>query len=302
MTASPAAASQGAARFVPHALLTAMIVIWGGSYAAVKIALDALSPFAVIAARFWLALPCLVPFLRGDLRADLERTAGPGLLTGAVLAAGYLLQTVGMRETTASMGGFLAGLLVPLVALGGCVLFHARFGVRSAIGLAFGVGGIALLCWPGDAGEAVNSTFGIAMQIGSMVSYAAHILLLSRFGRGLPALPYCVWQLAVVAIAASIAAAIDGDLGAAADRGIEWTPRVGTAVAYLGVLATALGIAVQSKVQHRIPSTQVALLFALQPLFAALIGWALLGETSSALQLLGGGLIVAGVVVTSLDR
>jgi drug/metabolite transporter (DMT)-like permease len=46
----------------------------------------------------------------------------------------------------------------------------------------------------------------------------------------------------------------------------------------------------------------VALLFALQPLFAALAGWALQGDRLGAVQWFGGALIVAGVIVTSLDR
>ncbi len=58
----------------------------------------------------------------------------------------------------------------------------------------------------------------------------------------------------------------------------------------------------QSKVQHRIPSTQAALLFATQPLFAALIAWSCLGDRMAGLHLIGGVTIVAGVVLTSLDR
>ena len=67
------------------------------------------------------------------------------------------------------------------------------------------------------------------------------------------------------------------------------------------MLATALGIGVQSKVQHRVPSTHLALLFALQPLFAALFGWLTIGDQMSSMQMLGGALIVVGVIVTSLD-
>ena len=83
---------------------------------------------------------------------------------------------------------------------------------------------------------------------------------------------------------------------------IEWDTQLVLLVAYLGVLATAMGIGVQSKVQHRVPPTPLALLFALQPLFAAICGWAVLGDRLSALQLGGGALIVLGVVVTAFER
>lgn len=294
----------GAARFAPHALMTAMIAIWGGSYAVVKVSLASLSPYAVIALRFWIAVACVLPFLRGNVRTDLRAARGPGLAAGFVHVLGYLMQTVGMTGTSSSMGGFLAGLIVPLVAVGGFVLFAARFGPGSIVGVLLGVAGIVLLCWPteGATTQQVDTPLGITLQLGSSLSYACHILLVSRFGKNAPTAAFCLWQLVVVAVASTIAAAVHGRLPADGQETVVWTPWLLFLIGYLGVLATALGIGVQSLVQHRVPSTHLALLFALQPLFAALVGWATLGDRLGGLQLLGGAVIVAGVVVTSLDR
>ncbi len=284
-----------------------MIAIWGGSYAAAKAALDSLSPYALVAVRFWIALLCLVPFLGQNARADLAASRRHGLLAGGVLSAGYLLQFVGMNETSASTGGFIAGLIVLLVAVGGAFWFRTPLGPRAAVGLTAGLAGMVMLCWPKDAdGAAPNAVHdtarGIALQVGSTVSYAMHILFLTRHGRGKPAMAYCTWQLALVSVAATVAAAIDGRFAKVPGTTVEWTLPLLFQVGYLGFLATALGIAVQSKVQHRIPSTHAALLFATQPLFAAVIAWATLGDRMERLQLVGGVTIVAGVVLTSLDR
>jgi drug/metabolite transporter (DMT)-like permease len=279
-----------------------MIAIWGGSYAVVKTALDSLSPFAVIALRFWIAVLCLLPFLRAGLFADLRRTRGPGLAAGLVLALGYVLQTAGMRETSASMGGFLAGIIVLLVGIGGFLFLGAPIGIRSAVGLLLGLCGMLMLCWPsGDPGQQ-DTLAGILLQVGSSASYAAHILLLSRYGRGLPTTAFCLWQLLFVAAAGTLVSAVDGSLGATPGVPVDWTGGLLLALAYLGVLATALGIGVQSRVQHHIAPMHVALLFALQPLFAAGIGWAALDDRMTALQLAGGATIVAGVVVTGMER
>ncbi len=286
------------ARFAPHLLLTAMIAIWGGSYAAVKVALGSLPPFTVIALRFWLAVLCLLPFLGRGIGGELRATLRPGLLAGAALTIGYLLQTVGMNETSASMGGFLAGLIVLLVGLGGLLFFHSRFGWLSVAGLLLGVGGLLLLCWPRAGGTQTDTLRGILLQIGSMIAYAMHILLLSRFGRGAPTLAFCLWQLLLVSLTSTVAALFAGDrLGS-----VQWHGTLLFAVAYLGVLATALGIGVQARVQHRIPPVHVALLFALQPLFAALVAWATIGDRMGAMQLAGGITIVGAVLLTSLDR
>lgn len=296
-------ASSGA-RYLPHLLLTAMIAIWGGSYSVVKAALATWSPFAIVTLRFWLALACLVPFLGRGALAGLRATVQPGLLAGLALTTGYLLQTAGMRETTASMGGFLAGLIVLLVAIGGCAFFGARFGWFSSLGLLLGLAGMAMLCWHGDDGGATvqNTTRGILLQVASSISYAAHVLLLSKYGRELPALPFCTWQLAAVAVAATVAVGVDGRVLADGVTAVAAPTREVWLIGYLGVLATALGIAVQSKVQHRIAPTPLAMLFALQPLFAALVGWLALGDHMAGLQWAGGAALIGALVVTSLER
>lgn len=289
--------------YAPHLVLLLLMTIWGGSYAVVKVSLESLSPFLVVAIRFWLGTLCLAVCLGRSAGADLRKTRRPGLLTGVALGVGFLLQTCGLQETSASMGGFLAGLIVLLVALGGWLLFQARFGTQSIVGLVLGLCGLLLLCWPTGTQEVVaNTPRGILLQIGSSTSFACHILMLSFFGRGAPAIAYCFWQLLLVALLATTAALVDGGLTLAELTRIEVTPPLVAYMLYLGVLATGVSIAIQSKIQHRIPPTHLALLFALQPLFAALIGWAWLGDRMGPLELLGGATIVAGVTFTSLDR
>ncbi|HEX5051961.1 MAG TPA: DMT family transporter [Planctomycetota bacterium] len=289
--------------YVPHLVLLGLNMIWGGSYSAVKVALASLPPFALIAIRFWIGVLCLLPCLGRHAAADLRRSRRAGLLTGVALTVGYLLQTLGLAETSASMGGFLAALIVLLVALGGFLIYRTKFGMRSVGGLALGLAGMLLLCWPaGEPGTGTDTPRGILLQVGSSTAFAVHILLLSHFGRGAPAIAYCTWQLLCVAVVASAAALFDGDFAAAELARVSWSPALLGVLAYTGVLATGISITVQSKVQHRIPPLHLALLFATQPLFAALVGWAALGDRMGAMQLLGGGTIVAAVLLTSLDR
>jgi drug/metabolite transporter (DMT)-like permease len=289
-------------RFLPHLILTALIAIWSLSFVASKLALASLSFGGLVAARFWLALACVVPFLGRAAVADLRRSARAGAIAGLALSLGYLLQMAGMTETTAATGGLLAGLIVPLVGLGGFLFFGARLSARVIAGLLLAVAGIAAICWPGGDGDGRTDTLrGILLQVGSSTSYAAHVLLLTHYGRHTPIAALTVWQLAIVALAGTATAAASG-FAAVGVETVVWDAKLLLLVAYLGVLASAVGIGVQAKVQHRIPPAHLALLFALQPLFAALAGWAMLGDPLGMPQLLGGTLIVLGVVVTSSDR
>jgi drug/metabolite transporter (DMT)-like permease len=288
--------------FAPHLLLLSMIVIWACSYTAVKIGLTRLAPFAVVATRFWVAVPCLLPLALRRGGQPLLASVVPGVITGLALLTGYLLQTIGMQETTASMGGFLSGLIVLLVAVGGWLILRDPLRLGAVLGLGLGIGGVVLLCLRSDAAaEIANTPRGIWLQVGSSCSYAAHILLLSRLSPRGGEMQYTFWQLLTVALGATIAMVVRGEFAAAGKPLLLDAAMLGS-VAYLGFLATALGIGVQSLVQPRIRPTHVALLFATQPLFAAIAGWAVLGDVMGWQQLAGGALIVGGIVAVSLAR
>lgn len=295
----------GTARYLPHLLLVLLIMIWSGSFAVSKVGLATLTPFGLVMVRFWIAAVCVVPFVvRAGWLGHLRQALRPGLIAGAALSSGYLLQMVGMTETSAAMGGLLAGLMVPIVAVGGFLFLGARFGGAGLAGLLLAIAGMVAICWPSDgpADGPKDTLFGILLQVGSSASYATHVLLLSRFGQRMPIAAFTFVQMVVVAGAATIAMLVTGRFAATADGIVVWNGSLLATLAYLGILSTAVAIGIQAKVQHRIPPAHVALLFTLQPLFAALCGWLALGDHLGVLQLLGGGLIVAGVVVTSLER
>lgn len=298
--------------FIPHALLTTLIAIWAGSFVVSKVAMESVTPFALVSSRFILGALCVLPFFLRTTREQRRGTLGPGLLAGLVLAVPYFLQMYGVRETTASMGGFVTGLIVLLVAVGGHFCFGARIGKLAVIGLAFGLTGVIVLCLSGDANPAAtdalqqqavqhNTVRGILLQVGSAIGFAAHILLLSHYGSRLAVAPFTFWQLAFTGVIATAGTLLVSGISVDGDQ-VAWTPSLLWAFFYLGVLATGVAIGVQANVQHKIPPTHVALLFALQPLFAAIAGWAFQGDQLEPMQWVGGALIVTGVIITSRDQ
>lgn len=293
-------------RYAPHLILLSLIAIWSASFVVSKVALRALSPSGLIAARFWLAVLCLLPFLGRNALADLRQSLRPGLAAGVALGLGYLLQMEGMTETSASMGGLLAGLIVPLVAVGGLLFYGVRMGRLAIAGLLLAIAGMVAICWPGEKlpGEHQDTLLGILLQVGASASYAGHVLMLSRFGRTQPVAALAFWQLLFVAVVGvGMAVAHHGVTADGSDLdAVVWTGELLAALLYLGVLATAIAIFVQGKVQHLVPQAHVPLLFAMQPLFAAVCGALFHGDRMGALQYLGGGMIVLGVMVTGFDR
>lgn len=289
--------------FAPQLWLLSMNLIWGVSYSAVKYALDrGLQPFALMTTRFWLACLCLLPLVAMRERDRIRGSAARGIVTGLALLLGYVLQTYGMQQTTASMAGFLSGLITLLVALGGWLLFRERLQTSTTIGLAFGFAGLLVMCWVAESeGPARKDTLaGILMQTGAAVSFACHILLMSRWSRKGEEFAFCWWQLVAVAVGASVALPLSGGAPGAMDLLLD--PRILGSIVYLAVFALAIALVVQSRMQPRIKATQVAVIFATQPLFGALGGMALLGDVLAAQEWIGGALITGGVLLAELLR
>lgn len=290
--------------YVPHLLLTSLIAIWAGSFVVAKVTMITITPFALVTSRFVIGSLCVLPFFLRTPRAQRRSTFVPGVIAGLVLAVPYFLQMYGVRETTASMGGFVTGAIVLLVAVGGALFFGARLGPATVLALLIGVTGIVTLCMAGDVpavdGAQTNGLRGVLLQLGSAVGFAAHILLLSHYGKKLPTAPFAFWQLAFTGALAGVGTLVSGVT--MDGEPVEWTPDLLLELGYLGVLATGLAIVVQAKVQPRVQPTHVALLFALQPLFTALAGWLFLGDRLGAAQWLGGGLIVSAVVIAARDQ
>lgn len=302
--------TQHRAALLPYALMLLMNAVWGASYSGIKLGLEHFSPLGLVTARFWVAVLCLAPLLRTNWR-DVRATMAPGVLTGLALLSGYVLQAFGMTETSASMGGFLAGLIVLLVGLGAWLLFREPLTRRSIVGIAFGIAGLALLCSSGadgSEGGPVDTLRGILLQIGSSCCFAAHILMISRLsplpdlasleaGRVVrPDITYCMWQLVTVSVGSALILGAAGQpvLGAMPlDASTLWE------LGYLGLVATAIGIAVQSRYQPLVRPSHLALLFATQPGFAALGGWLIMGDRMFWQHGIGSLCIIAGIVISA---
>ena len=274
--------------------LAGVMAIWGSTFAVVRVLVGgsepAVSPMLLVAVRMGLASALLVLWLalRGDLRLG-RAVWRDGIICAALLGGGFLLQIEGQRRTTASRSGFLTGLVVVFVPLLELILFRKRPSVPAAAGIALAFAGMALLSGGGSAQEA--QLVGDALTVGCAVVFAGHIVALGRVAGRHPVLPLLLVQL--VGTGAMAAAA-----GPLVERQhFTYDPRVLAALGYLAVLATLLTFGVQTWAQQRLPPVRMALLSALEPVFAAIWAAVLIGERLSGRELSGGALIVLGVVV-----
>ncbi|WP_026370557.1 DMT family transporter [Kallotenue papyrolyticum] len=284
------------------ALLVAIAMIWGTTFTVVHEAVRSYPALALIALRFWLAAVVFLPFLFWrQYRLDRRGILVGGLL-GGLLFSGFATQTLGLQHTTPARAGFITGLNVVLVPVLG-LAFGMRPARRALAGVLLAVGGLALLSWGCFLpwlGCQVTATasgarlWGDLLVLACAFAFAMHIVAVSRWGTSLPVLSLNALQMLVVAILATIGALLGRQ------PLLPPTPVVWQAAAFLGLVATALVFALQLKLQRYTTATHTALIFALEPVFAALFSWWWTGEVITTAVWLGGGLMLLGVIVAEL--
>jgi drug/metabolite transporter (DMT)-like permease len=265
-------------------------LIWGSTFTIVKNALDDVAPLTYVAWRFWIAsLFLLVLFhrrMRGLTRAEVQA----GSLIGIWLVGGYTFQTIGLQTTTTAKAGFITGLSVVIVPVLATFLLRRPPGQWAIIGIMAATGGLALL----TLDKNLRIQTGDLWVLGCAFAFALHIVTVSLYSPRFDAIRLSIIQIAAVAVLATGSAAVFEtptlDLPTAA-----WT-----SIIFTGLLATALVFSLQVYVQRFTTPTHTALLFSLEPVFAAFFGWWWANEMLGTREILGCGLILAGMIVAEL--
>lgn len=276
------------ARTKAEAFLVVVTAIWGCTFVVVKGALADASPLPFLAVRFMLAGLLLLAIL-GRGRVD-RATILPGSILGLFLFAGYLFQTWGLIYTTPSKSAFLTGFSVILVPV---IMMLSGFRMASAtlVGGVLGLFGIYLLVAPSGV-AAVNR--GDLLTLAGALSFAVHIVLVGHYTKKFSFLHLVPVQVLVVGLLSL------GALPFVPDQTLHLTGRLVGAILVTAVLATGVAFSVQNWAQQYTPAAHTALIFALEPVFAALSSWLVIGEHFGGRVLLGSGLILAGMVISEI--
>lgn len=270
-------------------MLVAVTAVWGVTFVQVKDAVALYPLFAFLAVRFLIAAGALaVPGAR-RVRALGRGGLVSALAAGALLAAGYALQTAGLERTSVSATGFITGMqtvLTPVLAL---ALFRTRVQPAVWAGIVLATIGLALL-----AGVHGGSPGGDLLVLAGAAAYALQIVLLERFAPRYDAIGFTLAEMVVACAGLGAIALARGELGF--PHG--WT--VWGALLVTGVFASALAFLAQTWAQRRTTAARTALAFSLEPVWAAFFGYTLAGDRLGATAWLGCVVIMSGIVLAEV--
>jgi drug/metabolite transporter (DMT)-like permease len=271
--------------------LIAITFIWGSTFTVVKQSLSMVSPILFVSMRFWIATVILAAFMPGHISRINRKALFQGLVLAVFLLGGFVFQTLGLRNTSPAYSAFITSLSVLLVPLLGYFLFRHRPRAQTIAGVFLATLGLFLLLVQMSE---MKIRSGDVLTLICAVLFAFHILLLGYFVARTDYRQLMFLQMAGSAVICTIL------IPFLETPSINWDPRLILCFFVTGVLATTLAFYVQARAQQFTTANHAALIFSLEPFFAALFAYWILGQVLKSREWVGGVLILAGILVSEL--
>jgi drug/metabolite transporter (DMT)-like permease len=265
--------------------------IWGSTFTVVKKSLTLASPVLFVALRFWIATILTGVFMPGQVRCISRKSLGQGMLLAVALLGGFVLQTLGLRDTNPSYSAFITSLSVLLVPLLGFVIFRHRPRAQTLAGVILATLGLFLLL--AHIADLKAST-GDLLTLACAVMFAFHIIFLGRFVMATDYRQLMFLQMAGSAVLCTLL------IPFLEKPFVIWNASFSLAIFITGVLATTLAFYVQAWAQRFTGPNHAALIFSLEPFFATLFAYWILGQVLTVREWIGGVLVLAGILASEI--
>ncbi|WP_418300789.1 DMT family transporter [Lysinibacillus fusiformis] len=278
-------------QILANLLLIVINAFWGLSYVFMKIGLGSLQAFNIVGLRFLLAFFIAGILFFKRLMLVTRKVIISSLMLGILLFGVFTFITFGVSMTSASNAGFLVSLTVIFVPLINCILVRRFPSWQIFIGLIFILTGIGLLTLKNSL--AIN--YGDFLCIMGALLYAVFIMLTGKFTKEDDPLTLGILQLGVAGILAMICSFLfeTPSLPSSLD---SWIVILG-----LGILCSAVGFIGQTFAQKFTTPTHTGLIFALEPIFAAVFAVLFLREIFTLRDIIGCSLIILGIVIAQVN-
>ncbi|MEN3111244.1 DMT family transporter [Uliginosibacterium paludis] len=270
----------------------ALIVVtltWGTTFPAMKAVSQQMPAGMMVGVRWALGALALAPFIRWRDRR-LWRDAA---LLATPLFLSFVLQVLGLTFMSAGRNAFITALNVIMVPLM-MPLLGGRIGGKVWIATALAGLGIVIMSY-----EQSSGWLGDTLTFGCAIAFAFYVLAMERFSPRHPALSLAGAQAVMMAALSPLWIAGEWlHWGAAYPAMLAGTGKVWLELLYLGLICSAFSLILQTWAQARASAVQAALIYALEPFFAALFAAWWLHEAFGPRAIAGGVLIIVAMIVS----
>ena len=274
-------------------LLVTVTGFWGVSYFLMDLCLTDLPPLCLNAFRFLTAFAVLGAVFFRRMRHISRETLRYSLLVGSCLTCVYVCCTYGVLYTSISNAGFICALPVVTTPLLEFFVTGKRPGRRLLVSLTLCTVGLMLL----TLGDGFRPALGDVICLGVALFYAADLLITQKAVRRpeVDPLQMGICQLGVVGVCMLALTLL------LEDPHLPTTPVIWGSALFLAVLCSGVAFVVQTVQQQYTTASHVGLIFTLEPLFSAVVAYALAGERLRPRGYVGAALMMASLVLMEAD-
>lgn len=282
-------------RYRDVALFCLLALFWGGSFVAIEVGLDFYPPVLYAAYRFDVAALALLSYVFLTESAPFPRSRGDlaaiGFSGGLSVAANNSLLFVGQQYTTSGIASITYSLVpIATVAVAAAWIGGADLDARGAVGVVLAFLGVGLVAQPDPA----NLGGGVAVGVGligiGVIAVAVGSVGLRTVETTFSSVALTGWAMGFGALAIH---ALSLGLGEG-QRLPAAEPRALAALAFLGLLSSAVAYTIYFTLLDRLGPFEINLVSYVVPIVATVAGVLLLGEPVTAFTLAGFAVIVLG--------
>lgn len=277
-------------------------LLWGSSFAVVKIGLRSIDPFWFVFLRFAVAsvLAVLVSVMTGRIAGVLALLKNPLVMwLGVSNAAGFVFQFKGQTMTTASNAALLINTSTIFVAIASRIVLRERFGPMKVLAVLIGLAGVFLVTTGGRPATGVGPALrGDLLVVTAAFLWTFFILLDKRIvtSHAVDVRALTAAMVTVTAVTALPVALVFGRGGFPGPSVELWT------VPYTAVFCTIAPFLLWTWGLKHITATTSSVVLLTEVVFALTLASLLLGERLSPLAFLGSAMILAAVALASRDK
>ena len=279
--------------------LTVVTLMWGGTFVAARFIVREVPPFTAAFLRFAIAAAVLVVVMRATEKPSVKIGLNQWLLLASLGLTGIFIYNAlfftGLKYTTAGNGSLVIATNPVLTAIVAAIILHEKVTYRQLVGILVSFSGVALVVSRGVPAALLSHDFnwGDLIMMGAPLAWAFYSVLGKK-------------AMAVFSpLAATTYACLLGSVFLfpfALHDGFNWlTISAATwgALAFMAILASVISFNWWYAGINALGAGRAAIFINLVPLWAMLLGWIILNEGITPVQLLGAALIISGVYLTS---
>ena len=274
-------------------LLLSVAIAWGVTFLMVQDAISTTPVYSFLFFRFALASLLMFFIAYKYLNFINKKTIIYGVILGVFLFSAFATQTFGLAYTQSSIVAFITGLNVICVPFLAYFIFKEKIRKNVLLGSFIAVFGLYLLTMSGT----LTFEKGEFLTLICAFLFALQIIFTGKFSKEVNVFLLVLFQLITVAVLSLIFSLSLEEK----TFDISYNYAFFKAVIITAVFATVYAFLIQTYMQQFTTATKTAIIFAMEPVSAAIFAYITVNESLSATQVFGAILIVFATIIAELQ-